>query len=107
MIAAARSQDGVAQNPAYRLARYFSTVCRTEGHGLLLMRTRPGSTTVKASRSREPDLDTASITVADLARRARLGKLTRITPAEERPRAETNSPETPSSLMSNNVLTRL
>jgi hypothetical protein len=46
-------------------------VCRTEDHGLLLMRTRPGSTTVKASRSREPNLDTASITVADLARRAR------------------------------------
>ena len=53
----------------------FLILCRTEGHGLLLMRTRPGSTTVKASRSREPNLDTASITVADLARRARLGTL--------------------------------
>src|SRR5580704_7700051 len=69
------------------LARYFSMVCSTEGYGLLLMRTRPGSTTVKASRSREPNLDTASITVADLARRAPLGNLTRITPADERPRA--------------------
>jgi len=31
----------------YMARPLFSIVCRTEGHGLLLMRTRPGSTTLK------------------------------------------------------------
>src|SRR3974390_717914 len=54
--------------------------------GLVLIRTRPGSTTTNASRSRGPSFATASTTVAGLARRAWVGNLTRITPADERPR---------------------
>jgi len=50
------------------------------------MRTRPASITVNALRSRGPSFATASTTVAGLARRARPSNLTRITPAEDRPR---------------------
>src|SRR5208337_3544327 len=67
--------------------------------GRLARRTRPGSTTVKASESREPSLATASTTDVGLARRTRLGNLTRITPAEACPRAYTNSPKSGSSVM--------
>jgi hypothetical protein len=73
--------------PAYIARPLFFNGCSSEGYSLLLMRTRPGSTTVKASRSREPNLDTASIRVADLARRAPLGNLIRITLADKRPPA--------------------
>ena len=45
------------------------------------MRTRPGSTTTKASCSRAPSFATASTTAAGLAWRARLWNFTRITPA--------------------------
>jgi hypothetical protein len=50
-------------------------------------RTRPGSTTVKPSRSRAPSLANASTTPAGFAPRARLVNLTNITPAAECPRA--------------------
>src|SRR6266571_4417601 len=63
--------------------------------GLLAMRTRPGSTTAKPSCSRTPTFATASTTAAGLARRARLWNFTKMTPADRRPRAYTNSPKFP------------
>ena len=71
-----------------------------EVEGRLLTRTLPGSTTVKESCSRVPSFATASTTVAGLARRTRLGNLTKITPVDDRPRAYTNSPKSRSSVMS-------
>jgi hypothetical protein len=56
-------------------------------HGLLLMRTRPGSITVNAFCSCELNRATASITLGALARRMLLWNLTKITPADECPRA--------------------
>ena len=51
-------------------------------YGRRASRIRPGSITVKPSRSRAPSLATASTTAAGLARRARLGNFTRMTPAD-------------------------
>jgi hypothetical protein len=55
-----RSLESLSKNPI------------PEPQGRPLMRTRPGSTTVNASRSRELNFATASTTVPGLARRARL-----------------------------------